>query len=180
MNHTNDYFLSFGSKLADSCTPGRTVVEHMLPREQYFGFNRFPFTEAEVLKVCKDINVLKSSSLSNIKSHVLKSAFMSNITRVTKIFNAALSQSVFPRAWKLSTIIPLPKVSHPKSTSDLRPVALTPLPGKLLEKLFCIRLQEWINNNNILTGNQHGFRKNKSTISAIAQLLNDVYTYINS
>ena len=180
MSHINDYFSSIGSKLADECTPGRTIDEQLPPRQLHFAFDRVPFTEAEVLKVCKDINVLKSSSLPNIKSHVIKSAFISNITRVTKIFNTSLSMSVFPQAWKLSTIIPLPKIPQPKSASDLRPVALTPLPGKLLEKLFCKRLQEWINNNNILTENQHGFRKSRSTISAIAQLLNDVYAYINS
>ena len=82
-------------------------------------------------------------------------------------------------SWKLSTIIPLPKIAQPWSASDLRPVALTPLPGKLLEKLMCQRLQAWIENNNILTEIQHGFRKNKSTISAIAQFLNDIYTIIN-
>ena len=32
----------------------------------------------------------------------------------------------------------------------------------------------WIENNNILTEIQHGFSKNRSTISAIAQFLNDI------
>ena len=43
---------------------------------------------------------------------------------------------------------------------------------------MCHRLQAWIENN-ILTEIQHGFRDNKSTISVIAQFLNDIYTIIN-
>ena len=77
-------------------------------------FNRLPFTEEEVLKVCKDINITKSSVIDNIKS----CAFISNIN---------------------CTIVPFPKVSQPKIAFDLRPVALTPLPGKLMEKLVCSR-----------------------------------------
>ena len=179
MNHINEYFSNIGSKLAGECTPGGVEEDPLIPKLNLTIFNRFPFTELEVLKICKDINVTKSAAIENVKSHVLKCAFISNISRITKIFNRSLSQSIFPHSWKLSTIVPLPKVSHPKSASDMRPVALTPLPGKLMEKLICSRLQEWLRSNNILSETQHGFRKNKSTVSAIAQLLNDIYTYIN-
>ena len=64
---------------------------------------------------------------------MLKVAFLNNIDKVSKMFSDSLSVSVFPKAWKLSTIVSLPKVPHPNSASDLRPVALTPLPGKLME-----------------------------------------------
>ena len=177
-NHINEYFATIGSKLADECTPG-IVADPLIPIMNPTMFNRVPFTEIEVLKVCTDIDIWKSSSIPNVKTHVLKHAFISNIDRITKIFNASLIRAIFPQSWKLSTVVPLPKVSHPKTASDLRPVALTPLPGKLLEKLICSRLQTWIMNNNILSDCQHGFRKKKSTISAIAQLLNDIYTHIN-
>ena len=88
-------------------------------------------------------------------------------------------QSIFPSSWKLSTIVPLPKIPHPSTASDLRPVALTPLPGKLMEKLICNRLQRWISNNDLLSDAQHGFRKEKSTVSAIAAFLNEIYKNIN-
>ena len=178
-DHINDYFSTIGSKLAKGCTPG--VRDHIgLHRDDNLTeFNRSPFTELEVLKVCKDINASKSSSLEHMKSLILKCAFISNIGKITKIVNASLLQSKFPQAWKLSTIVPLPKLSQPKTASDLRPVALTPLPGKLLEKLICSRLQNWLNSNKLLTEVQHGFRKNKSTVSAIAKFLNDIYTIIN-
>ena len=96
------------------------------------------------------------------------------------MFNSSLFLSIFPKAWKLSTIVPLPKVPHPRSASDLRPVALTPLPGKLMEKLICGRIQGWLSDNEILSIAQHGFRKKKSTISAIASFLDTIYNDINN
>ena len=85
----------------------------------------------------------------------------------------------FPKAWKVSTIVSLPKIPHPDTANDLRPVALTPLPGNLMEKLICRRFQSWITNNELSSNFQHGFRKKRSTVSAIATLLNDLYKDVN-
>ena len=133
-----------------------------------------------MLKVCKEINNSKSASILNIKTFVLKDALLGNIERATKMFNSSLFLSIFPKAWKLSTIVPLPKVPHPRSPSDLRPVALTPLPGKLMVKLIRGRIQGWLSDNEILSIAQHGFRKKKSTISAIASFLDTIYNDINN
>ena len=178
-DYINEYFSTIGSKLAAKCTPGMLPGETPLFNRIPFAFDRTPFSEEEVLEVCKEINVYKSASIENVKCMVLKDAFTMNIHKITKIFNSSLSFSIFPQQWKLSTIVPLPKVSHPTSASDLRPVALTPLPGKLMEKLVCKRLQKWLKDNNILSEFQHGFRKKKSTISAVASFLDDIYKIIN-
>ena len=41
-----------------------------------------------------------------------------------------------PALWKLSTIVPVPKRIHPKEMNDLRPVALTSVPMKCLERVI--------------------------------------------
>ena len=46
-------------------------------------------------------------------------------------FNNSITQSVVPSAWKLATVIPIPKVQPPKSIEDdLRPISLTPTLAK--------------------------------------------------
>ena len=180
-DYVNKYFAEIGSKLARECTPGVTgngVIGDRMGINidiDSVPFDRTPFSEEEIMKVCQEINIYKSSSIADVKTMVLKHAFIDNIEMLSKIFNGSLSQSVFPNAWKLSTIVPLPKVTHPNTASDLRPVALTPLPGKLMEKLVCRRLQSWMSDNGLLSDAQHGFRKGKSTISAIAALLDELY-----
>ena len=177
-DHINEYFANIGPMLAARCTPGLANM-HIPFENPEWNFNRTPFTEEEVYKVCKSIDVNKSSSLTNIKSMVLKDAFLSNLHIVTRLFNCSLRTSKFPNGWKLSSIVPLPKVKNPSFASDLRPVALTPLPGKLMEKLICSRLKIWLNSYNILSNCQHGFRKERSTITATCAFLNTVYNYIN-
>ena len=177
--HINSYLSNIGARLANDCTPGDVMNRFRGDRNDLTHFDRTPFTTDVVLRVCNEIDIHKSASVINVKALVLKDAFLDNIERITKIFNNSLSMSCFPIAWKLSTIVPLPKVSHPNTASNLRLVALTPLPGKLMEKLICVRLQKWLADNKVLSRNQHGFRKKKSTISAIALLLDSLYREIN-
>ena len=76
-------------------------------------------------------------------------------------------------------MVPIPKVNTPKFASDFRPISLIPLPGKILEHMISLRLKAYISCNNILTKNQHGFRKDHSTITSVTALLNNIYNNVN-
>ena len=69
--------------------------------------------------------------------------------------------------WRRATVVPIPKVSVPKEIGDLRPIALTPLPGKILERFVHTQLMEHLDTNNLLNDIQNGFRKKHSTIDTI-------------
>ena len=71
-------------------------------------------------------------------------------------------------------MVPIPKVNIPEEIGDLRPIALTPLPGKILERFVHTQLLRHLNKNNILTDFQNGFRKNHSTIDTIFKYTTDL------
>ena len=48
--------------------------------------------------------------------------------------------------------------------------------GKIIEKLVCIRSQEFLINNKILSDKQFGFRPNYSTESALHSILSKIYS----
>ena len=73
--------------------------------------------------------------------------------------NKSLFNGYFPLKWRKATIVPIPKVNIPEEIGDLRPMALTPLPGKILERFVHTQILRHLNINNILTDFQNGFRK---------------------
>ena len=77
-------------------------------------------------------------------------------------------------------MIPLPKKANVVEAGDLRPISLLPLPGKISERIICKRLSLFLEHNELLTPQQHGFRKGNSTITSIAALLNSMYDNINN
>ena len=62
---------------------------------------------------------------------------------------------------------------------NYRPVSLLPLPGKLLEKIVHLNIASHLEGHNILSDRQGGFRKNRSTISSIATLTDDLVRAMN-
>ena len=130
----------------------------------------------EVFKLVKDINVSKSSGLHNISSFIVKEAFAVLVEEVTHLFNLSISSSKFPKAWKDALVIPIPKSGDLSKVQNFRPISLLPLPGKLLEKLVHKHLSDYIESEALLINVQHGFRKNHSTVHAVAQFTDYVNT----
>ena len=60
------------------------------------------------------------------------------------IFNLCLSSQIIPDIWKRSCIIPVPRKPTVSCMNDLRPVVLTPIAVKLLERFVLSFLRSTI------------------------------------
>ena len=94
------------------------------------------------------------------------------------IYNASLIQQHFPQSWKVATVSPVHKKGSAKQVTNLRPISLLPLPGKILEKLMATRLRCFMKDKGILCTNQHGFRPKHSTTTATTSYLRYIYDNI--
>ena len=54
---------------------------------------------------------------------------------LTKLFNKCFKQEIFPNPFKLACVIPILKITNPKSLDDLRPISLLPVFGKIFENI---------------------------------------------
>ena len=127
----------------------------------------------------KDINDNKASSVPNVSASVLKDAFMALIPQLTHMYNLSFVTGIFPDAWKIANVIPLKKGGDPTDVSNLRPISLLPLPGKLAERLMHTHMSNFIEEHGLLNNKQGGFRKGKSTISTVASLTDDILLGLN-
>ena len=100
------------------------------------------FSEDEVLRAVRDIDVHKSSGLKHINNAVLKSILKDLIEQLTFILNLSLSCGSFPNSWKDALVIPIPKKGDLAMVSNYRPISLLPQPGKIVEKLVHNKLSE--------------------------------------
>ena len=167
-NYINRYFVNISQKLAENLTGDwkpRTA-----PRIDTFSFTQLDLQN--LIKIIKDIDINKSSAIPFLSSYILKVVFLTVPMWLLHIFNRSLLTNSFPHSWKKATVIPLPKGGARNDVSNLRPVSLLPLPGKLLEKCIHSQTLAYLDANNILIDKQGGFRPNKSTISTVFELNN--------
>ena len=54
---------------------------------------------------------------------------------LSDVFNMSLATSVVPRQWKAASILPIPKLSVPLKTADYRPISITPVLTRILERI---------------------------------------------
>lgn len=96
------------------------------------------------------------------------------ITPLTYLLNLCLSSGIFPNVLKDSIVVPVFKSGERDSITNYRPISLLPTLAKILEKIINHKLVNYLEKNNILAVNQYGFRKNKSTVNAIEDLVTNI------
>ncbi len=94
------------------------------------------FSEDDVRRELKRVNVRKAAGPDGITGRVLRSCVDQLAGLFTSIFNESLATSVVPTSFKKSVIIPVPKNSKPSYLNDYRPVALTSTVMKVFERLL--------------------------------------------
>ena len=93
---------------------------------------------------------------------------------LSQIYNLSINKSFIPEQWKCSTITPVAKVARPTVCAEYRPISVTPIMSRLLEKVI---VQDYIYPALIhpacthLFHDQFAFRPTGSTTAALVSLI---------
>lgn len=138
-----------------------------------------PFTEPEIHKILTQLKNKNSSGPDEVPANIIKSVAVALIKPLTLLVNLSIAQATFPDVLKISRIVPIYKSGDEKSPYNYRPVSLTSVFSKIFEYAILQRLNNYLVTFNILHPNQHGFRQNLSTITAIHDFYQKVLQDVN-
>ena len=88
-----------------------------------------------VFNLLSSLNPSKAAGTDNIPTVIYRKAAPIIAAPLSHIINVSIQTRQFPKCWKHSTIVPVPK-THPPSKDELRPISLLPIPSKICEKLI--------------------------------------------
>ena len=94
------------------------------------------------------------------------------------VLNLSLEEGVVPLEWKEANIIPLFKKRSRSKSENNRPVSLTSVICKLLERLIKDHLVDFLVKNNLINPSQHGFLKVRSCLTNILCFLEHVTKWV--
>ena len=132
--------------------------------------------EHEVRQEFSRTNPAKAAGPDGISPRVLKNCCSQLAYVFTHIFNWSFKLSYVPKAWKLSCIIPVPKKSIISCDNDLRPVALTSVVMKSMERFILKHLRPIISPS--LDPLQFAYSAKRNTEDAILFLLEKLYAHL--
>ena len=141
-----------------------------------FSFSKEPVTTSEVVEAMDLIKEKTTQDFNGISTVFLKKIIrnISLSTPLCHIFNRSLLTGQVPQKLKTAKIIPLFKSGDYTNPDNYRPISLLNSFSKLLEKIVCNRLSIYIENNNLLSDMQYGFRKDHATVHPKLHFVNHI------
>lgn len=139
-----------------------------------------PTDEYELKKIISGLKSSHSCGLDGISANMIKNCVDELVCPLVVIINTSLSHGVFADQLKIAKIRPIHKRDSHLIIDNYRPISLISTFAKILEKVVARRLMNFLDKCNILNPSQFGFRRGRSTSSAIINFLNILYKNMDS
>ena len=91
-----------------------------------------------------------------------------------------MAECKIPDIWKSANVTAIFKKGERKNPANYRPISLTSVPGKIMERLIRNALVEHMVDNNLFTPEQHGFISGKSCTTQLLEYMEDITQAIDN
>ena len=127
-----------------------------------------------VEKLLASLNPKKAIGPDKVSTWMLKTFAPTIAPILQSIFIQSLSSGEVPLDWKTAKISAIYKKGERSDSGNYRPVSLTSLPCKIREHILSSNIRRHLDENNILSPSQRGFRKNLSCETQLLTTLEDL------
>ena len=137
----------------------------------------FTFSEVRpnnVLIVLKGLNSKKAAGYDNIPPRMIKDGAEELAVPVRHLINLSPRPSIFPTSEKLAKISPVSKSNDRSLLDNFRPISILLVFSKVLETIVYHQISNYLEENNLLSPHQIGFRLGRSTTHAVTYLTDNI------
>ena len=132
----NKYFIDLPFKISKEIPPVQTSYKNFLSVQNHS--SSLYFRPTSVHEISNFVSILKSSKScgsDDISPKVIKKCIQCIVDPLCDIFNKSLSQGIVPDKLKIAKVVPVFKKNDRKSIENYRPIALSPIFSKIIEKI---------------------------------------------
>lgn len=171
----NNHYTNFTS------VPTQQSADRNFRRNKYYNSMFLkPLLENEVLQEIMSLRNTRSEGYDEISTKIIK-ACCNELTKIlTHLINMSFLDGTFPDKLKLSIIKPLFKKGDKDDINNYRPITLIPILSKIYERCMYRRLIDFCNKFRIISDEQFGFQKSKSTTLAAFSLMKAILSNVNN
>ena len=170
----NEFFTNSAEKIVQDIYPSNIDVPIIPTVHDPFSFSSNPLTLTEIQETIEQLKSKNTHDSDGLSSNFVKSISLTLSKLLLYIFTKSFNEGVVPTQLKISKIIPLFKSGDRSSIDNYCPIALLSTFSKILEKIVCNRVSIYLENNELLSNFQFGFRKNHSTLHPMVLFMNKI------
>ena len=129
-----------------------------------------PTTIEEVKEIITKLKGSKGAGPDFISNFIIKTAKEIIAHPLKTLINHSIVEGKVPTEWKHALLIPLHKKGEKELAANHRPISLLPKPSILMEKIIHKQLTKHLQANKLYSPSQHGYTKDRSTITALTSM----------
>ena len=118
----------------------------------------------------------KSHGLCSCRPRLLKCSANVISSVLADMINSSILNGVYPSKLKMAKIVPVYKADDNTDVNNYRPISLLSHFNRIFEKMIKRRMESFIEQKDLLSSSQYGFRKAHSTQHAILDIVNAIQT----
>ena len=130
------------------------------------------FNESSIDNAIDELDI--NSAAVDFPSILLKSCKHSLSYPIYCIWRESFNSGQIPHFYKSQVITPIFKKGSKMQPKNYRPISLTSNIIKIFERVIRAQLVEYLEHNNLISNNQHGFRKGHSCLSELLAHYHDI------
>ena len=147
-------------------------VEITSRTDKEFNFEYVPKTFIE--RELRSLNRNKATGIDNLYAGLLRYVASVIAAPLSFLINLSLQTGIVPSNWKVAQVIPLYKKGDKTEPCSYRPISILPILRKVPERSVHYQLVNYLEQNNLLSVRQYGYRKKRSTELATAYLVDEI------
>ena len=129
------------------------------------------FTTEDIVSLLDKLGTSKAAGPDGIHSKVLKECKSQIAPALSLIYGQSLQEAVIPTQWKEAHVKPIFKKGKKKQAKNYRPVSLTAICCKVLEKIVRNSIVGHLEKLGILAKEQFGFRERRSCNTQLLEIM---------
>lgn len=126
------------------------------------------FRQRDVLRELRSLDVRKASGPDGVPAIVLKRCAPELSPVLTRLYRLSYATSCVPSAWREANVQPVPKKGDRSDPANYRPIAVTSVLCKVMERIINAQLIHYLEDHSIVNDRQYGFRPKRSTGDLLA------------
>ena len=132
-----------------------------------------------VLEELKNLDTNSSPGPDGIHPILLKKCATVLAYPLFILFRKSLISGYLPRLWKYSLVTPLFKSGSKFSPKNYRPISLTCVTAKVMERILAKHIMQYLEENMLISPNQFGFRGGRGTEDQLLGMYEKVRQWVD-
>ena len=138
------------------------------------------FSDSIIIEAIKELSPNVAGGPDGIPASLLINCAEEIAPALKIIFSHSLSSSLIPTSFKEAAIIPVFKSGDKSLPSNYRPISLTSVLIKVIEKIIRKQFLTFLSHRGYLNSTQHGFRSGRSCLCALLDVYDNIMHMINN